>query len=83
MHMTTTRTTQGTWIVKPAMQCEQLPSGMFRAWDDFVGFECEGFGSTPRMAKVFAIRNRRLELEKCEHELQEICAIDRAENFPR
>jgi len=76
MHMTTTRTAQGTWVVKPAMQVEQLANGKFRAWDD----ECEGFGLTPRTAKVFAERNRRLAREAGEQELREICAIDRADH---
>ncbi len=80
MHMTTTRTAQGTWVVKPAMQVEQLADGKFRAWDDFAGFECEGFGSTPRTARVFAERNRRLAREAGEQELREICAIDRADH---
>jgi len=80
MHMTTTRTAQGTWVVKPAMQVEQLSNGKFRAWDDFVGFECEGFGSTRMVARLCAVRNFRLARATGEQELREICAIDRADH---
>jgi len=80
MQMITTRTAQGTWVVKPAMQVEQLANGKFRAWDDFAGFECEGFGSTRMVARLCAVRNFRLAREAGEHELREICAIDRADH---
>jgi hypothetical protein len=72
----TTRTAQGTWVVKPAMQVEQLANGKFRAWD----YECEGFGSTRMVARLCAVRNLRLAREAGEQELHEICAIDRADH---
>jgi len=74
--MITTRTVKATWEVKPSMQVAQLADGTFRVWDE----ECEGFGSTPRLALAFALRNLRLALEAGEQELQEISAIDRADH---
>ena len=74
--MITTQTVKATWEVKPSMQVAQLADGTFRVWDE----ECEGFGSTPRLALAFAMRNLRLAIEAGEKELREICAIDRADH---